>query len=141
MRTVKKGDTVKINYKGYFREGSIFSSTIDSEPLQVKIGEGSLLPGFEQALLGMSEKEKKTIRIIPDREAGLSQKELVREEDSGTLPEHEKLNTTQDFETFYTEGETLGVNVRNPMSDRVHENKMSLSGKELFYDIELIKII
>ncbi len=141
MRTVKNGDTVKINYKGYFRDDSIFSSTIDSEPLQVKIGEGSLLPGFEQALLGMSKGKKKTIRIVPDREAGLSQKELVREEDTETLPEHEKLNLTQNLETFYTEGETLGVNVRNPLSDRVHENKMALSGKELFYDIELIEIV
>jgi FKBP-type peptidyl-prolyl cis-trans isomerase len=54
MRQAKHGDTVRVHYRGKLRDGSVFDASFDREPLQFTIGEGELLPGFEEAVVGMN---------------------------------------------------------------------------------------
>ena len=46
----------------------MFDSSIKPEPLEVKLGEGHLIPGFEKRLVDIKVNEKKVI-IIPNQEA------------------------------------------------------------------------
>ena len=61
--TVQNGSTVTLHYKGTLNDGSEFDNTHQREPLTTKTGEGNLIPGFEAALVGMSEGETKTFTI------------------------------------------------------------------------------
>ena len=49
---VKDGNTVRVHYTGTFSDGEVFDSSREREPLEFTIGDGSLIPGFEDALLG-----------------------------------------------------------------------------------------
>ena len=52
--TVNKGAFVELHYRGTLADGTQFDSSYDrGEPIQVLIGEGRLIKGFETALLGM----------------------------------------------------------------------------------------
>ena len=65
MKKIQAGDTVKVNYTGKLDDGTIFDSSLNEgrEPLEVTIGQGQLIKGFEDGLFNMSEGETKTIDI------------------------------------------------------------------------------
>ncbi|MEX2640025.1 MAG: FKBP-type peptidyl-prolyl cis-trans isomerase, partial [Balneolales bacterium] len=63
MSKIKDGDTVKVHYTGKLADGSEFDSSANKDPMEFKIGEGKLIPGFEQAVVGMSVGEKNTFTI------------------------------------------------------------------------------
>jgi len=64
MQGVKEGDTVIISYIGRLEDGTVFDSTENRNPLEFTLGEGELIPGLEQGILGMMPGESKTI-VIP----------------------------------------------------------------------------
>lgn len=79
MTTAQIGMIVKINYTGKLENGDIFDSSEGKDPLQFKIGEGMIIKGFEEAVIGMSEGEEKDIVIPPEKGYGEPRPELVQE--------------------------------------------------------------
>ncbi len=85
---VQKGDTVRTHYIGKFQGGKIFDTSMrkvaesaglfnpsrDYKPLTVKVGAGQVIPGFEEALIGMKLNEEKTVTIPPEKDYGRSGK-------------------------------------------------------------------
>lgn len=67
-KTAKKGDAVKVHYKGTLDDNTVFDSSEGREPLAFVIGEGHVIPGFENATEGMAIGETKKIHI-PSSEA------------------------------------------------------------------------
>jgi len=82
---VQKGDTVRVHYLGKFQGGKVFDTSMlkeaqksglfnpsrDYKPLQVKIGAGQVIQGFEEALLGMRVNEEKEVVIPPAKAYGM----------------------------------------------------------------------
>jgi peptidylprolyl isomerase len=67
MSTVKNGDTVKVHYTGKLDSGEVFDSSEGAEPLAFTVGAGEVIPGFDQALLGMQIGETKSVVINPEQ--------------------------------------------------------------------------
>ena len=42
------GDTVSVHYTGKLEDGTVFDSSLGREPLEFTLGEGTLIPGFEE---------------------------------------------------------------------------------------------
>jgi peptidylprolyl isomerase len=75
---------VNVHYVGKYPGGKVFDTSIESEarkagifspardykPLQVKLGAGQVIPGFEEALVGMSVNEDKEVSIPPEKAYG-----------------------------------------------------------------------
>ena len=68
MAEAKQGDTVSIHYTGRLDDGTVFDSSKDRDPLEFTLGEGSVIPGFENAVQGMEPGESKTT-TIPSEDA------------------------------------------------------------------------
>jgi FKBP-type peptidyl-prolyl cis-trans isomerase 2 len=68
MSQVRNGDNVKVRYTGKFGNGEVFDSSEGNEPLGFTVGTGQVIPGFDQALVGMSIGESKNV-VIPAVEA------------------------------------------------------------------------
>ncbi len=78
MPAVQSGANVKVHYTGTLTGGQLFDTSDGGEPLAFTVGAGQVIPGFDQALLGMQTGETKNIVIPPgeaygEREAGLVQ--------------------------------------------------------------------
>jgi peptidylprolyl isomerase len=79
MRPAKQGDTVRVHYRGKLRDGSIFDETFDREPLRFTIGKGQLIPGFEEAVVGMKPGDSKTTELPVEKAFGPHLEERVVE--------------------------------------------------------------
>ncbi len=88
MTQAKIGDKVKVNFEGCLVDGTVFGSTMDGEPFKFAIGEKNMLPGFENAVVGMKKGDTKKITLTPTEAYGPYKKELVfAMERSGFPPE------------------------------------------------------
>ena len=79
MTQVTSGNTVKVHYTGRLEDGSEFDSSVDRDPLELVIGDGTVIEGFEAAVLGMTVGERKTVVIPPDKGYGPRHEEMVQE--------------------------------------------------------------
>lgn len=66
-RTVKNGDNIAVHYTGKLTDGTKFDSSLDrGTPFEFMIGQGMVIQGWEQGLLGMKVGEKRTLTIPSD---------------------------------------------------------------------------
>ena len=140
MRKIKNGDNVKVNYTGKLEDGSIFDSSISEgrEPLEVKIGEGQLISGFENALIDMTEGETKTITLEPSEAYGESNPEMITEINLEQLPEG--VNVGDMLQGFGPMGPINVKVLEIKDSTAVIDANHPLSGKKLIFDLEVVDI-
>ena len=63
-RTVAAGDTVAVHYTGSLTDGTIFDSSYTrGEPIEVKVGAGMVIEGWDKGLLGLVEGGKYRLSI------------------------------------------------------------------------------
>ncbi|MBN1236424.1 MAG: peptidylprolyl isomerase [Methanotrichaceae archaeon] len=87
MVQAKMGDTVKVHYSGKLSTGVLFDTSEGSDPLQFELGSGNLIQGFEEAIVGMSPGESKTVQIPPEKAYGRYREDRVIKIDKKDLPE------------------------------------------------------
>lgn len=78
MAIVKSGDRVKVHYTGKFDTGEVFDTSEGSDPMSFTVGTGQVIPGFDQALIGMAVGDTREIVIPPDQGYGERIEELVQ---------------------------------------------------------------
>lgn len=63
----KAGDTVWVHYTGKLTNGTKFDSSLDrGEPIELQLGAGRVIKGWEEGLIGIKLGEKRTLTIPPD---------------------------------------------------------------------------
>jgi FKBP-type peptidyl-prolyl cis-trans isomerase 2 len=77
VATVQAGDTVRVHYTLAVEDGTVYDTTVGRDPAKFTLGQGKLIPGFEEALLGMRVGEAKTVTIPPEKAYGAHRPELV----------------------------------------------------------------
>lgn len=70
LPVVAVGDTIQVNYTGSFTNGTVFGSSAGGQPLNFTVGAGQLIPGFDQAVVGMKLHQRKTVTIPVDQAYG-----------------------------------------------------------------------
>ncbi len=70
MNKVSDGLYVSVDYKGTLPNGQVFDSSEGRAPLEVQMGAGQLIEGFEKALMDMALNEKKTFTLSPEEAYG-----------------------------------------------------------------------
>lgn len=142
MQKVEKDNKVKVHYTGKLKNGQIFDTSENREPLEFKVGEGKLIPGFENGVLGMEKGETKAVEIPSNEAYGSVRKELVNEIGKEHLPEDLKdpkvgtklISKTPDgreIMVFITEikDDTVVIDANHP-----------LAGQDLVFDIKVVEI-
>ena len=136
------GNTVQVNYTGKLEDGTVFDSSEGKSPLEFKLGEGRIIPGFENAVLGMKVGEKKTINISADDAYGPYRPELSIEVPRAQLPSGSVPEVGQMLQSQLEDGTVMVVQITkvSEISVTVDANH-PLAGKTLIFDIELLKIL
>jgi len=137
----KHGDAVKVHYTGLLEDGSIFDSSIGHPPLEFTIGEGRIISGFEQAVIGMRKGDSKTFTVLADEAYGQCQTELVFEMERERIPQHSELKVGQELLLRHRDGRATEVVVADVSESSVTlDANHPLAGKDLTFEIELIEI-
>ncbi|HOO44819.1 MAG TPA: peptidylprolyl isomerase [Deltaproteobacteria bacterium] len=140
--TAKRGDTVKVNYTGRSEDGSVFESSVGLAPLKFTIGSDEVVNGFENAVVGMSPGEKKTVVVEPEEGFGMYDNDLVFEVPSDELPAGVVPHIGMDFEMVDEEGYEMSAVVIGVSNGAVTvDANAPLAGKTVIYDIELLEIV
>ena len=142
MAQAKQGDTVKVHYTGKLEDGTVFDTSADREPIEFTLGDGQIIPGFENAVLGMEVGEKKTATVPSDEAYGPHREDMMLRVSRDQFPPDLKPEVGQQLQMTQSNGQTLIVQVvevdeQSVLLDANHP----LAGKDLVFDIELVEIV
>lgn len=141
MQQAKQGDVVHVHYKGTLDDGSVFDSSHDGDPLTFTLGSGEVIPGFEQAIEGMSTGEKKTQKIDAENAYGERRDELVFKVEREQLPPDNDIEVGDMLRIGFPDGSSAEVQVA-AMDDAsvTLDANHPLAGKALTFELELVRI-
>ncbi len=143
MAQAKQGDTVRVHYHGTLEDGTVFSSTYEEqEPFEFTIGQQSVLPRFEMAVIGMNEGETRRISLSPEEAYGQHRKEFVFAMDRTQAPPNLELELGKRLQVRTNRGDNVIATITQitPESIVLDAND-PLAGKTLQFTIELVKIM
>lgn len=137
---VKVGDTVRVEYTGTLEDGTEFDSSFGRGPLEFTVGDGSMIRGFDQAVIGMAAGESKRV-VIPPEDAYPFREDLVVVFDRSALQMGIEPQVGQ--QVVLTQG---GQQYQATVTE-VTESTVTLdlnpavAGKTLTFDILLVEIV
>jgi peptidylprolyl isomerase/FKBP-type peptidyl-prolyl cis-trans isomerase SlpA len=141
MKTAQKGDTVTVHYTGKLKDGSVFDSSEGRDPLEFKIGEGRIIPGFEEAVVGMEPEAKRTVEVPPEQGYGQHQDGMTKQFSKDQLPDDITPQVGQRLQLTSPEGQVMEVHISAMDDDTITiDANHPLAGKTLTFDIQLISI-
>lgn len=142
MAQAKQGDTVNVHYTGKLNDGTVFDSSEGRDPLQFVIGEGHVIPGFEEAVTDMNPGDSKTVTIPANQAYGPRRDEMVLVLDKSQFPPEIDPEVGEQLEMRQPDGQSFIVTVTNvSSSDVTLDANHPLAGKDLIFDIQLVNII
>ena len=141
MTQAKNGDTVKIHYTGKLQDGTVFDSSSDREPLKFSIGSGQVIPGFEEAVTGMTVGEKKTAMIPCDKAYGERNPSMVMIVDRKHVPADIDPEVGLRLQVGSPSGELINVTVIEINDKNITlDANPPLAGEDLTFELELVEI-
>lgn len=141
VKQVKTGDTVTVHYTGKLQDGTVFDTSVGSEPLEFTVGDGQLIPGFEQAVVGMQAGESKTVTIPADQAYGTRRDDMVIEVPRERLPEDIEPAVGMQLQMNDGNGGIVIVTITDVSETTVTlDANHPLAGKDLTFDIELVEV-
>ena len=151
---IADGDTVTIEYTGRLDDGSVFDTSLESvaaeadlesdrrsyEPLTVTVGDGGIIEGLEDALLGMEAGEDQTVEIEPERAYGERSEDRIVSYDAPEFGEMLGDEEPAEGMTVQTEqglpGEVVAVDDDVVRVDFNHD----LAGETLTFEVEVVAV-
>lgn len=140
MAKIDVNSSVTVNYTGKLEDGTVFDTSLTEgrEPLSVTLGQGALIPGFENGLIGLSVGDTKTIEIEPEDAYGLVNEEAFVDVPKDKVPENVEVGMM--LQTFGPAGvsvvKVLEINEESVKIDANHP----LAGKKLIFDVEVVSL-
>ncbi|MCX8021873.1 MAG: peptidylprolyl isomerase [Syntrophorhabdaceae bacterium] len=142
MILAKMNDTVKVHYTGMLKDGTVFDSSLDREPLEFTIGEGMVIPGFEKGVIGMHVGETKDISMTPDEAYGEYREDMIISVDRDNIPPHIKPEPGMILQIHAPHGGVTFVRVLDMDEQVVRlDANHPLAGKDLLFKVELVEIL
>ena len=141
MQKVENGLFVSVEYTGTLDSGEEFDSSKGRLPLEVQIGSGNVIPGFESALMGMTVNETKTFTLTPDEAYGERDESRVYDFPKSEIPQGMQPEVGQVLALTTKDGQQIPARV-----DRIEEETVifdlnhPLAGQSLTFSIEVVGI-
>ncbi len=141
MAQAQSGDTVKVHYTGKLNDGTVFDSSEGREPLSFTLGSQQVIPGFEEAVIGMATGESATIEIPSDKAYGPRQDQMIVKVERSQMPADLNPQIDQKLQVQQPDGNTMVVTVVEMDEQSVTlDANHPLAGKDLTFDIQLVEI-
>jgi FKBP-type peptidyl-prolyl cis-trans isomerase 2 len=142
MSQVKDENTVKVHYTGKLTEtGQVFDSSLEREPLEFTLGQGMLIQGFEEGIIGMEINEKKTIEIPKDKAYGEKREDLFHKVSKEQLPKEINPEVGMGLISKNPDGSEQQLRVAAVNSDHIIvDANHPLAGQDLTFEVEVLEI-
>lgn len=141
MSQAKSGDTVKIHYAGTLDDGTEFDSSAGREPLEFALGGGQVIPGFDNAVDGMTVGESKTVTIPAEEAYGERHDQLIQQVPKTSLPEDMKPEVGMQLQSQSPDGQMMNLVVTEVEDESITvDANHPLAGQTLTFALELVEV-
>lgn len=142
MSEVQAGNNVSVHYTGTLEDGSVFdSSKPRNTTLDFTVSSGQMIPGFDNAVLGMTVGETKVVTLEPADAYGNVNPEAFQTTPRSVFPEGLELKLNEVVRGRDEAGQVITARVHELEDDSVVlDFNHPLAGKNLTFEIELISI-
>jgi FKBP-type peptidyl-prolyl cis-trans isomerase 2 len=141
MTTVTNGNTVTLHYKGTLSDGTTFDSSHErNEPMTVTTGQGNLIPGFENALVGMAAGESKTFTIESVNAYGDTNPEAFATLERAAFPEDFPFETGMTIPLQGPHGQVSAILTEVTDTEVTCDLNHPLAGQDLTFEVEVITV-
>ncbi len=142
MSQAKDGDKIRVHYKGSLEDGTEFDSSYKrGEPLEIVLGQGMLIKGFEDAVLGLETGGKVTATISPEEGYGPYHEEHTFEVERNQIPPEINPEVGMMLQVNTDQGVT-NVTIKSVTDDKVVlDGNHPLAGQTMIFEIELVEIL
>jgi FKBP-type peptidyl-prolyl cis-trans isomerase 2 len=132
----RDGDLVEVHYVGTLDDGSTFDSSRErGTPLSFTVGSGEVIPGFDDAVRGLTVGESRTARMVPADAYGDWREDLVVEVPYGPS----QGDVAVGDEVFLNTGQAATV-LEVKEGTVVLDTNHALAGETLTFEIEVLAI-
>lgn len=142
MSQAKDGDKIRVHYAGSLEDGTEFDSSYKrDEPLEIVLGQGMLIKGFEDAVKGLSVGEKVKATISPEEGYGPYHEEHTFEVDRNQIPPEINPEVGMMLQVNTDQGVT-NVTIKSVSDEKVVlDGNHPLVGQTMVFEIELLEIM
>ena len=142
MSQASDGDTVKINYTGKLDSGDVFDTSEGRAPLEFTIGQNTIIPTLESAVVGMAEGDTATVAIAAADAYGQRSPEAIQKVERSAIPEGIELATGTQLQASDGAGNQMLLTVVELDEETVTlDGNHPLAGENLTFEIELVEIV
>ena len=142
MTIIGKGSNVKIHYKGTLDDGTEFDNSHSrNQTLDFKVGAGSLLPAFEEAVIGLKTGDTKTFRLTSTQAYGPRIEEAVKTVPKTAFPADMQFVVGNRVGGTNANGQQI-VAVINEVNDSsvVLDHNHPLAGKDINFEVQIVDV-
>lgn len=135
------GTRVLVHYTGTLDDGTQFDSSREREPLEVVLGEGMVIPGFEAAIMGLEIGQTVTVTIPEEEAYGPHHEEMVLRIPKTSFPPEIKTQVGEQLILRSPEGQEMpAVIIEVTDEEAMLDANHPLAGLALTFEIELVSI-
>jgi peptidylprolyl isomerase len=139
--SVKKGDIIRIHYRGELVTGEMFDDSFSREPIEFTVGGGQVISAIDEGVIGLSTGEKRTIVVTPENGYGERREDLVRSVPREMLGDQE-VSPGEAVEIQTSDGQLIIAEVLEANDDSViFDLNHPFAGRHLNFEIELVDIV
>jgi peptidylprolyl isomerase len=141
VENVEDGLYISVNYTGTLQNGEVFDTSHGSQPLEVQMGGGQLIEGFERELMGMSLNDKKKFTLSPEDAYGQRDESLTREFARADIPSEMNPEVGMTIALQTPEGRRMPAWITHLDEDKLSVDlNHPLAGETLTFEIEVVGI-
>ncbi len=136
---IENGRAVVVEYELRLTSGEVVDSCTPSDPLRFIFGRGSMLPAFEEHLLGKKKGESLKFTLEPDQGYGPRDEDAVLEMPKNLFPSHAEAGMI--FEAETPEGEQALLRILNVGEETVQvDGNHPMAGEQLHFSVKIIDV-
>jgi peptidylprolyl isomerase len=141
LATAQIGNRVRVHYTGRLDDGEVFDSSEGGTPMAFTIGNGQVIPGFENGVVGMATGDTKTVNIPCADAYGERRDDGVMQVPRGEFPPDMPLEVGTSVQGQQQSGQVVSFTIMAVTDEQVTlDANHPLAGKDLTFDLTLVSI-
>lgn len=141
MSSINEKSRVTLHFTLKLATGEVVDTTKEKQAATFEMGDGSLLPGFEQVLIGLKAGDKQEFHILPEQGFGQhnpqNQQVIPRNQFTDMDLQEGLMVMFRDAANTELPGVVASFDDKEVVVDFNHP----LAGKELLFDVEVIEVV
>jgi FKBP-type peptidyl-prolyl cis-trans isomerase SlpA len=139
---IQPGSTVTLHFTIRATDGTVMESSVNGEPETFVMGDGTLLEGFELALVSLKAGDRQTITLRPDQAYGPRDPDAVTVLPRAHFPPELAIEPEAMVAFTTAEGHEVPGRVLNIQGDAVEVDfNHPMAGQEVVLEVEILEVV